>query len=154
MIAEFHLKKYLLARAISRIINEREEDDKWQHALDDTGVNIDCPKWAKARIQQLNTGREHSVPPAKQPLDKDFCQDLAETLKSRAIYGDPNQHFAEIAKLWSVILRAKIKPQQVALCLDALKTARLMNNPAHSDSWLDKAGYSAIGAILKGNNDG
>ena len=61
-------------------------------------------------------------------------------------YGEPENSFADIAALWSVILRSEVKTWEVALCLDAVKTARLMVNPTHADSWVDKCGYSACGA--------
>ncbi|WP_394072895.1 DUF6378 domain-containing protein [Xanthobacter autotrophicus] len=61
-------------------------------------------------------------------------------------YGGPEDSFRDIAALWSVILRRDVSLHEVALCLDALKTARLMTNPSHADSWVDKAGYAACGA--------
>ncbi len=78
-----------------------------------------------------------------------FCVQLADTLDQREVeYGNASEHFADVAKLWGVILKRDIAPHQVALCLDALKTARLINNPLHADSWLDKAGYAALGGTL------
>lgn len=61
-------------------------------------------------------------------------------------YGGPEQSFSDIAALWSVILRKPVTMVEVALCMDAVKTARLINNPTHADSWTDKAGYAACGA--------
>jgi len=67
-------------------------------------------------------------------------------------YGGPEQSFGITAELWSIILRpilkeeAAVDPAQVALCLDSLKTARLIFNLSHPDSWVDKIGYSACGA--------
>lgn len=83
----------------------------------------------------------------------DFCVQVADTLDARGEQygyenGEPDKHFADIAMLWSVILKRPVAPYEVILCLDALKTARLINNPTHADSWLDKAGYTAIGANL------
>jgi hypothetical protein len=63
-------------------------------------------------------------------------------------YGGPEQSFGDIAALWSVILRRAVTPVEVALCMDAVKTARLMANPGHSDSWVDKCGYAACGAEI------
>jgi len=63
-----------------------------------------------------------------------------------ACYGTPTEGLLTAAKLWSVILGSRISAWQVALCLDALKTARILATPGHLDSWLDKCGYSALGA--------
>lgn len=60
-------------------------------------------------------------------------------------YAEPKKNFARIAKIWSVILDKEIIPEQVALCMDAVKTTRLIENPKHEDSWVDKAGYAACG---------
>lgn len=66
----------------------------------------------------------------------------------RGSYGTPKAGMGTVARLWSVILANRVEPWQVALCLDALKTARIIENPGHPDSWIDKCGYSAIGAEL------
>lgn len=58
-------------------------------------------------------------------------------------YGDPLENFSRIASLWSVILETEVTPVKVGLCMDAVKTARLLEDPTHWDSWVDKAGYSA-----------
>jgi len=47
--------------------------------------------------------------------------------------------------MWSIILEKDITPAQVCLCMDAVKTTRLIKTPDHADSWADKCGYSAIG---------
>jgi len=60
-------------------------------------------------------------------------------------YGDAEVNFGNIAKGWSIILGCDVKPHQVALCMDWLKTARLINQPGHEDSWTDKAGYVGLG---------
>jgi hypothetical protein len=65
-------------------------------------------------------------------------------------YGTPQKNFAQIAAGWSIILGCTVQPYEVALCMDWVKTARLINNPTHTDSWVDKAGYTGIGAELVG----
>jgi hypothetical protein len=65
-----------------------------------------------------------------------------------ATHGPIDIGFRTIARLWSVVLGTRVEPWQVALCLDAMKTARVMHAPGHLDSWVDKCGYSAIGAEL------
>jgi len=71
-------------------------------------------------------------------------------------YGTPENNFQTIADLWNVYLTSKydypsfLEPIDVALLMDLLKTARLINSPDHADSWIDKAGYSACGAEVSG----
>ena len=59
-------------------------------------------------------------------------------------YGDAKKNFEDIATLWSVILEKEITPQQMALCMIMVKAARLMKTD-HEDSWVDIAGYAALG---------
>jgi hypothetical protein len=59
-------------------------------------------------------------------------------------YGDAKKNFDDIAKLWSVVLEVEITPQQMALCMIMVKAARLMKTD-HEDSWIDIAGYAALG---------
>lgn len=63
-------------------------------------------------------------------------------------YGDPETNFGRLAQLWAPILGAEITPTQVALCLTQLKISRLINTPDHRDSYIDAAGYIALGAEL------
>jgi len=58
-------------------------------------------------------------------------------------YGHPFDDFSRTAKLWSVILGTEVKPEQVALCMIAVKISRLCQSPAHRDSVIDAAGYAA-----------
>lgn len=61
-------------------------------------------------------------------------------------YGDAATNFGRIAALWSTILGTDVAAHQVALCMAALKLARLIETPDHRDSWTDAAGYIALGA--------
>ena len=61
-------------------------------------------------------------------------------------YGDATESFTRIAALWSTTLGVDIKPYQVALCLAQLKISRLVASPTHEDSWVDLAGYTALGS--------
>ena len=63
-------------------------------------------------------------------------------------YGTPQQNFKRIAALWEPIFGKPVTPAQVALALTQLKIARLIHTPNHADSWVDAAGYIAIGAEL------
>lgn len=69
-------------------------------------------------------------------------------------YGSTHTNFGRIAKLWSVVFEpilkegAVVEPFRVALAMDQLKTARLVETPDHADSWFDKGGYVGIGGEL------
>jgi len=62
-----------------------------------------------------------------------------------AVYGDAWDNHSRIARIWSGILGQHIKPEQVYMCMIGLKLARLANTPEHLDSWIDVAGYAALG---------
>ncbi len=67
-------------------------------------------------------------------------------------YGSAYNNHKRIADGWTIILRecyglkGNIEPSHVALMMDWIKTCRLMNGIDHEDSWVDKAGYTALGA--------
>ena len=60
-------------------------------------------------------------------------------------YGDAYQNHERIAKLWTVVLGMEVTVSQVYLCLNQLKISRLIETPKHEDSWIDIAGYAALG---------
>lgn len=75
----------------------------------------------------------------------EFFDEIAGVLTAREDqYGAPAQLFAEIAKIWTVILSFEVEPEQVALCMVGVKLARLSHNWSHADSIKDVAGYAAI----------
>lgn len=61
-------------------------------------------------------------------------------------YGDASESFARLSRIWSGILGQEVTAAQVALCLAGLKLSRLAATPTHADSWVDLAGYAALGA--------
>lgn len=77
--------------------------------------------------------------------------DILDTAKSHVTkdrnvtHGDPEDSFGMIAKLWSARLGITLRSDQVCIMLCDLKTARAWANPAHSDNWIDLAGYAACG---------
>ena len=48
----------------------------------------------------------------------------------------------DIAKGWEVILNASVSAEKVALCMDWVKTVRLLSGKQHLDSVVDKVGYA------------
>lgn len=64
-------------------------------------------------------------------------------------YGDPEDNFSDIAKLWSTFLDIHITAPQVAAMMILMKTARIKASQGRDkDSWVDVAGYSACGGEL------
>ena len=63
-------------------------------------------------------------------------------------YGPPIENFKRIAVGWSVLLGVEVKLSQVALCMEWLKMARLVNSPKHWDSAVDSAAYAALAGEL------
>ena len=69
-------------------------------------------------------------------------------------YGDAKVNHQRIANGWNVIVKAALEthgeltPAHVALMMDWLKSCRLMKTIDHDDSWIDKAGYTALGGEM------
>ena len=77
------------------------------------------------------------------------CLDAARTTvtgQREKDYGTPEDNFGRTALMWTAVLGVTVSASDVALCLAALKIARLSVNPSHVDSWVDMAGYAACGA--------
>jgi hypothetical protein len=96
--------------------------------------------------------KNHS-PATAAPKDRAEILATAETLingdRART-YGDAKENFQRIADLWAPILGINLTATDVALCLTQLKIARLVASPAHEDSWIDAAGYIALGGEIAG----
>lgn len=72
----------------------------------------------------------------------------AVTVDRAATHGDLRQTFPLIARLWSQYLGFEVGGADVALMLALMKVARARENPAHTDNWVDIAGYAACGGEL------
>ncbi len=84
----------------------------------------------------------------------DILQEAAEILSGdrRDSYGDVDESFNKLAKMWSLILGAPVTRSQVCLCMIGLKITREMN--CHKrDNLVDLAGYSKLLSILEGDED-
>lgn len=86
------------------------------------------------------------------PLDRAQVLDRAKELISgdrHEDYGSAEDNHERIAAIWRVILGVpEIEPWQVALCMAGVKMARLAFDPTKTDSWVDMAGYAALGAEM------
>lgn len=64
-------------------------------------------------------------------------------------YGEPEDNFSDIAKLWSSYLDIEIGSEDVAIMMCLFKIARLKSSYYESkDSWVDLIGYAACGGEI------
>jgi hypothetical protein len=63
-------------------------------------------------------------------------------------YGSAEQNHERIAAIWSAVLGVNVEAWQVALCMAGVKMARLAFDPTKEDSWVDLAGYAALGGEM------
>ena len=76
-------------------------------------------------------------------------------------YGSPEQSFDTIAGMWNAYLCARPRSQDgtgkpldardTAAMLALLKIARIASGNAHTDNWVDLAGYAACGGEIEIN---
>lgn len=75
----------------------------------------------------------------------EMLKEASRVIKERGeSYGPMHMNMERIATLWSVCLGAPVTPMQVAMCMIAVKMARLVQTPKHQDSVTDIAGYAAV----------
>lgn len=63
-------------------------------------------------------------------------------------YGNAENCFEDIAGLWTVYFNRTFTADDVAIAMVLLKVARIKANPAHNDSYVDAAGYVALGGEI------
>jgi len=74
-------------------------------------------------------------------------------------YGDAFENHDRIAEGWNIIISGALRSHgyltaaHVALMMDWVKTSRLLETINHEDSWIDKAGYTALGAEFVTRNE-
>ena len=86
---------------------------------------------------------------------KEFLGRVEDTINGQREddYGTPEKNLKKIAALWSTYLGNQVTGADVAAMMALLKIARLSNNTHHDDSWLDLAGYAAIGAEITSEDE-
>lgn len=117
---------------------------------------------------------EHDAMGRPYPKPDNKRKEILETAESlingdRAdTYGPPELSFGRIGDLWTAMGMMMLVPSadgktghyrdinavDVALALTQIKVARIIGQPDHNDSWIDAAGYIALGGeIALGNDD-
>lgn len=66
-------------------------------------------------------------------------------------YGEPEDNFKDIAKMWSAYKDVEFKAYDVAAMMIMLKVSRLKTSPAKEDTWADIAGYAGCGGQAYSN---
>ena len=64
-------------------------------------------------------------------------------------YGNPENSFNAIARLWSAYAGYEFGAKDVAAMMALLKIARIASGHAKSDNWIDLAGYAACGGEIE-----
>jgi hypothetical protein len=108
--------------------------------------NWEKSKGAKAEIAVAQwLSKPIRLYPSMVKLEKEDVCDVAKRLTSydrQLDYGSPIEDFTKQAKMWSVILNTNVTPQQIAMCMIAVKLCRMTNSPRHRDSAIDVVGYA------------
>lgn len=93
--------------------------------------------------ESISSGQSFTFPtPGAPELIENEASRLVRGGERQANYGHPRGDFDTIAALWSPILGTEVTAERVALCMIALKLARLVSNPKHHDSRVDVIGYA------------
>ncbi len=109
------------------------------------------PKWEKSKGARAEVAvaqwleKPLRIYPSMVRLDKEDVCDIAKRLTSydrQTDYGSPIEDFTKQAKMWGAILGTNVTPQQIAMCMIAVKLSRLTNSPRHRDSVADICGYA------------
>lgn len=141
---DWHAEYYQAVQANDalRIENERLTDSYM-----DLKATLNKLEQALAKENYLNRDSERTS----------VLQDAAEIIsKDRNVqYGNPEDNFADIAKMWEVILKPCIDPEdvnlfiiephKVAQAMIAVKLCRINQSPGVRDHWVDTAGYAGCG---------
>lgn len=84
-------------------------------------------------------------------MNRDDVLTTAQELISRdraQAYGDAKDNFTQIASLWKEVFGWDADASKVALAMVLVKAARLSTSIGHGDSWVDIAGYAALGGEI------
>ena len=90
-------------------------------------------------------------------------EDASKAIKENATYGHPHVNHYRIGKLWNTYLSLAMESdpdryladggihmtsRDVVVMMILLKISRIIQSPHHHDSWVDIAGYAALGDTM------
>lgn len=113
----------------------------------------DCPRHAELVARSVLRERRMADDNAKAGVKRtrDVILETAATAISgdrEDVYGSAADGFARAGVMWQQVLGVPVSAHQVAICMTLLKISRLVNSPDHGDSWIDGAGYLALGGEI------
>ena len=85
-------------------------------------------------------------------MTKNDILDKAKTIingERQGSYGQAEDSFSIIAKMWSAYLRKDIDASDVANMMVLMKVARNANGVYKDDNWIDICGYAALGGEIQ-----
>lgn len=125
-------------------------DDEIQNDVLGEQGDLDCIEqggFVFAKVPDQPSDPHEVVPPFTRETVLTTAEQLINGQRAKD-YGDASENFQRIADLWTPILGVQVTASDVALCLTQLKVARLITSPTHKDSWVDAAGYIALGGEI------
>lgn len=83
-------------------------------------------------------------------MTKDLFEKVAKTITERGrYYGNPKENYQRTAVIWSMILKADVKPSDVLLCMVGTKLCREVTR--HKlDNIVDMVGYLKLYMDMEG----
>lgn len=81
-------------------------------------------------------------------MNREVCLDAAKDIITKDRndqYGEPEDSFSLIGRLWTDYTGVGIGPADVAAMMILMKVARIKGFDKKEDSWVDIAGYAACG---------
>ena len=76
----------------------------------------------------------------------------SEIVNGQRQYGQPENNFGHIARLWEAYIGVEVSSVDVAMMMALLKIARIASGHATEDSFVDLAGYAACGGEIHANH--
>lgn len=118
----------------------------------------DCAVGDPNEPKVLHQGVRSDPPVVRDPLLNDQGESVIEEADRiisgprAAYYGDATMNHQRIADYWNTYIGHIIEknedptlaPHDIAIMMDLLKTARIVESPSHRDSYVDKIGYAAL----------